>query len=178
MTDQSPARRTPALLTAALGLLLVALVAVAAFLAWRYTHFDDGPSRVARGTEAYVSTEERAAALQVAEQYSLRMDAIDGADPDGYAKRVKQLLTTKGATSFDKQWAALQQLGMDKKTQGKGEVLASAVSDIDPDSATVMVAHDAVITTGSGTTGRHYRWTIELEKVRGTWLVDAFTQAD
>lgn len=178
MTADRSGRLSPALLTAAVALVALLLTMLAGFLVWRSLHFEDGPSRLGGERATFIADSERSDALRVAEQYALRMDAIDGADPEGYAKLVKGLLTTKGKTKFDKEWAALQQLGMDKQTKGKGEILASALSDIDPDSATTLVAHDAVITNGQGTTGRHYRWTIELEKVKGRWLVDEFSQVD
>lgn len=178
MTAARSGRLSPALVTAALAVLLALAVAIAGFLVWRYVHYDDGPSRVGGDRAGWVADPERTQALLVAEQYVLRMDAINGADPAKYAARVKELLTTKGKAAFDKEWAALQQLGMDKQTTGKGEVLASGLADIDPDSATALVVHDAIVTSPQGSTGRHYRWTVELEKVKGQWLVDEFTQVE
>lgn len=178
MTTASAGGRSPALLTAVLSVVLVLVTAIAAFLAWRYVHFSDGPSHLGGDRSGWVSDSERSDALQLAEQFALRMDAINGAHPDQYAAQVKQLLTTKGKAAFDKEFAALSQLGTDKSSRGTGDVLASALSDIDTDSATALVVHDAVVSTTQGSTGRHYRWTVELEKIKGHWLVDSFDQAD
>jgi hypothetical protein len=37
------------------------------------------------------------------------------------------------------------------------------------------VVHDSTVKATSGTTERHYRWTVSLRKVHGDWLVDDFT---
>lgn len=168
---------TPALVLAALSVLFLLAATIAGFLVVRYVNFEDGPSRFG-ASDSWVADEARTEALQVAEQFALRMDAINGADLAGYTDKVKELLTTKGKTSFDEQFGQLQQLGVDKQTRGKGEILASALSDIDPDSATALVVHDAVVTASGKPTGRHYRWSVELERVKGAWRVDSFTQVE
>ena len=61
------------------------------------------------------------------------------------------------------------------KVKGKGKILQSGVADIDGDSATVLVAHDADVSTTQGDIKHYYRWSVELVKVDGTWLVDDFT---
>jgi hypothetical protein len=113
--------------------------------------------------------------ITVAEQFCLRMDAVDASDVDGYKKRVGQLLTTKQKAKFESQFAQFKSLGLDPKLKGSGTILASGLSDIDSDSATVLVAHDSSVTDSSGTSERHYRWTVALRKVHGDWLVDDFT---
>lgn len=176
MTATRSGRLTPALVIAAWAAILVLLAAIAVYLGVRYASFEDGPSRIGGDRDSWVGDTQRSEVLQVAEQFALRMDAINGADPEAYSAEVKELLTTKGKASFDEQFAALQQLGTDKQTRGTGEVLAAGLADIDHDSATALVVHDAVVTTAQGSNGRHYRWTVSLEKVRGSWLVDSFVQ--
>lgn len=176
MTATRSGRLSPALLTAAWAAVLVLLTVIAVYLGVRYASFEDGPSRIGGDRDSWVSDAERSEALQVAEQFALRMDAINGADPKAYADKVKELLTTKGKSAFEEQFAALQQLGTDKQTRGTGEVLATALADIDHDSASALVVHDAVVTSPQGSNGRHYRWTVALEKVKGEWLVDSFQQ--
>ncbi|MFL6023386.1 MAG: hypothetical protein ACJ72O_08630 [Marmoricola sp.] len=122
-----------------------------------------------------ISDTETAKAVGVADQFCLRMDNVDGSDPDGYVKKVEQLLTTKQKTKFASEFAQFQKLGMDANLKGTGTILASGVSDIDPDSATVLVAHDSAVVDKDGTTQRHYRWSVSLRKVDGRWLVDDFT---
>jgi hypothetical protein len=123
-----------------------------------------------------ISDTERHQAVAVAEQFCLRMDGVDGSDPDGYVKKVSELLTTKQKTKFEQEFTDFQKLGVDKALKGTGTILASGLSDIDPDSATVLVAHDSSVVATTGTTQRHYRWSVSLRMVGGHWLVDDFTQ--
>jgi predicted RecA/RadA family phage recombinase len=160
-----------------LGIVLVLAVAASAFLFYRYARFDDAPAGFAADGPT-VTDAERGAVLAVTEQFALRMDNIDGKDVKGYTEGVLELLTTKGKASFEKQFEALQKVGVDPKTKGEGRVLATAIAEMDDDSATTLVVHDAVVTTAQGSTGRHYRWTVSLRKVHGDWLVDDFNPVE
>jgi Mce-associated membrane protein len=124
-----------------------------------------------------ISDSERARVKAIAEQFCLRMDDVDGSDPDGYTKRVKELLTTKLKAAFDQQFGAVQKLDTDTTVKGVGTILASGIADIDPDSATVLVAHDTAVTSSSGNVLRHARWTVTLRKIDGHWLVDNWNPA-
>lgn len=127
----------------------------------------------------------RAAALQAAEQFTLRMDAFDGADLAGYTKSVSPLLTDKEKTVFTQQLQQFQKLyqQVQKASQGKGAaqapqpgkgtIVMAGVSQVDADSATVLVAHDSTIPGASQKL--HSRWTISMRKIDGDWLVDSFT---
>jgi hypothetical protein len=57
----------------------------------------------------------------------------------------------------------------------KGQVLSSAVANLDPDSAQVLVVSDANVTTVFDSRARHFRWEVELVKIDDRWLVDNFT---
>ena len=122
-----------------------------------------------------ISESEQHQAVAVAEQFCLRMDNVDGSDAEGYVKKVSELLTTKQKAKFTSEYAEFQKLGVDPELKGTGTILASGLADIDPDSATVLVAHDSAVVANTGTTQRHYRWTVTLRKVSGRWLVDDFT---
>jgi len=124
-----------------------------------------------------ISDSERAKVKAVAEQFCLRMDNVDASDPDSYTQKVKELLTTKEKAAFDQQFDAVLKLETDKTVKGVGTVLASGIADIDSDSATVLVAHDTVVTSSSGTVQRHARWTVTLRHVNGRWLVDNWNPA-
>jgi Mce-associated membrane protein len=117
---------------------------------------------------------DRAAASNVASQFALRMDKIDGTDFDGYIKGVNELLTTKAKTKNNQVFDAMKQSYEAAKVKGSGKVLLSAVGDSDEDSATVLVAHDADVSTTQGSIQHHYRWSVNLVKVDGDWLVDDF----
>jgi Mce-associated membrane protein len=118
--------------------------------------------------------QERAAAANVASQFALRMDKVDGADFDGYIKGVNDLLTTKAKTKNTEVFNAMKQSYETAKVKGSGKVLLTAVGDSDEDSATVLVVHDADVTTTQGNIEHHYRWTVNVVKVDGSWLVDDF----
>lgn len=161
----------------ALGLVVLTALAVlvAAVMVYRASHPTDEPFSLSNSGQSIPSDSLRHEVVAVAEQFCLRMDAVDGSDVDGYKKKVSELLTTKQKTKFDSSFAEFEKLGVSKDLKGTGTVLASGVSEVDADSATVLVAHDSTIKDTSGTTDRHYRWTVALRKVHGDWLVDDFT---
>ena len=150
-------------------------VVIAGVLLYRASHLTDKPFSLSNSGQVITSDSDRHAAVALAEQFCLRMDAIDGSDVDGYKKRVAQLLTTKQKAKFTSQFAEFEKVGVDKSLKGEGTILSSGLADIDPDSATVLVVHDSTVKATSGTTERHYRWTVSLRKVHGSWLVDDFT---
>ena len=156
-------------------LLTVLSVAVAGVLVYRSSHLTDEPFSLSNSGQPVISDAERHQVLAIAEQFCLRMDALDASDLSGYKKRVSQLLTTKQKAKFDTEFDQFQKLSLDPKLKGTGTILASGLSDIDEDSATALVAHDSSVTDSNGTSERHYRWTVALRKVHGHWLVDDFT---
>lgn len=167
--------RTRGLIALALLVLTVLSVAVAGVLLYRSSHLTDEPFSLSNSGQAIPSDSVRHEVVAVAEQFCLRMDAVDASDVDGYKKRVSELLTTKQKAKFASEFAQFQKLGLDKQLKGTGTILASGLGDIDQDSATVLVAHDSTVKASTGTTERHYRWTVALRKVHGDWLVDDFT---
>ncbi len=148
--------------------LTVILVAGAAVLTYR--SFNVTSSGVPVPSE-----DEQHKAVATAEQFALRVDGFNGDDPEAYRKSVTSLLTTKYKADFDKQFEQIQKLGIQKGQKGQGTVLASGITDMDADSATVLVVHDNTVTSSTGSGKQHSRWTIELDKVGGRWLVDDFT---
>jgi Mce-associated membrane protein len=120
-------------------------------------------------------------AITAAEQFALRVDAFDGSDFQAYAKSIEPLLTTKERTEFSQQLQQFQQLleqtrqpgSSDKEaTPPKGKIQLAGATDVDEDSATVLVAHDAV--GGSSAETLRSRWTVGMRKIDGDWLVDSF----
>ena len=187
-TGNNRSFRTLADGVASSGLLLVAglvaalLLGVGVTASVVYIHRDssDGLTTKALTTnngDPLISDGERAKVKAVAEQFCLRMDDIDASDPEAYTSKVKELLTTKLKAAFDQQFGAVNKLETDKSVKGVGTILASGVADIDPDSATVLVAHDTAVTSSSGNVQRHARWTVSLRKIDGRWLVDNWNPA-
>ncbi|HEX2893866.1 MAG TPA: hypothetical protein VHO29_07670 [Marmoricola sp.] len=173
--SQATTGRTRGLIALALVVLTALSVAVAGVLLYRSAHLTDEPFSLSNSGQSIPSDAARHQAVAVAEQFCLRMDAVDASDVEGYKKKVSELLTTKQKAKFESEFAQFQKLGLDKELKGTGTILASGVADIDQDSATVLVAHDSSVKASGGTTERHYRWTVALRKVHGDWLVDDFT---
>jgi hypothetical protein len=118
--------------------------------------------------------DERAAAANVASQFALRMDKVDGTDFDGYLKSITELMSTKSQAKNKQAFDAIRQSYQTAKVKGTGKVLLTAVGDADDDSATVLVVHDQDVTTTQGNIEHHYRWSVSMVKVKGDWLVDDF----
>jgi Mce-associated membrane protein len=161
----------------ALGIVVVTVLALvlAVVLFQRSRHLTDQPFSLSNSGQVIPSDSARHTAVAVAEQFCLRMDAVDGSDAKGYVKKVSQLLTTKQKAKFTQEFSDFSKLGIAPGIKGTGTVLASGVADMDSDSATVLVAHDSTVKDGTNTTQRHYRWTVSLREVGGKWLVDDFT---
>ncbi|MCW2761431.1 MAG: hypothetical protein JWR85_1632 [Marmoricola sp.] len=153
--------RTLRIVSAVLAVVLVAAVGVSVWFGLKIR--DDRDAQ-----------QERAKAANVASQFALRMDKVDGTDFDGYIKGVNQLLTTKAKTKNNQVFDAMKQSYEAAKVKGTGKVLLTAVGDSDDDSATVLVVHDADVTTAQGNIAHHYRWSVNVVKVNGSWLVDDF----
>jgi Mce-associated membrane protein len=162
-----PASRASArllrIVTLVLAVVLVAGIGVALWFAHQVRASDD-------------EQHQRAQAVNAASQFALRMDTFDGKDIDAYSKKVQELLTTKYKSEFDKQFEPFKQVYSQAQAVGTGKVVMSGVASYDPDSATVLVVHDGSVKSKLGQSQvRHQRWTIDLVKVGGRWLVDDFS---
>jgi hypothetical protein len=131
---------------------------------------------------------QRERAMSQGRQFMLRIgtygpDLLDGQGRmPAYTQRVRQVITPKFAASFDKEGGRLaEQLVAQAGVARSAEVFATGVSDIDEDSATVLVA---------GTFTDSYpdkqqrlraqdpvpvRLRLSLVRVDGSWLVDDFS---
>lgn len=167
----TPAR---AATTLVLALLLVVGLVSTGYLAYRKANPTADPFDPAAGP-VLVSDRERAEVTAVAEQFTLRMDNVDGTKFDEYVDGIDALLTTKAKAENKGTLESLEQAYRSAEVKGTGTVLVAGVSDLSADQATVLVAHDADVTTKQGDIEHHYRWAIDLVKVDGDWLVDGFT---
>lgn len=166
--------RARALLAGGLLILLVLGLVVSGYLVYRLNHINDDPLNPLSDAPAAPAEAQRKQATAVAEQFALRMDNVDSAKFDAYVKSVNGMLTTKAKTKNSEVFDTMKQSYEAAKVKGTGKVLATGLSDIDDDSATVLVAHDASVQTTQGNIEHHYRWSVNLVKVSGKWLVDDF----
>ncbi len=149
-------------MNAVLALLLVAATATAVVFSTKLNGDND-------------RDRDRAAAASVAEQFALRVDNFSGKDIDKYSKNIQALLTTKFKGAFDKEFEPFKQVYTQADATGTGKILASGVGSSDEDSATVLVAHDALVKSKLGDQQRHNRWSVSMVKVQGKWRVDDFS---
>lgn len=164
--SRSAASRNPLtsrLVTAALVLLLV-VATTFAVLMWRQHRTDTA-------AEA-----DRTAAVNVAEQFTLRLDSFDYKDLDAYSKRVTALLTDKMRSDFQGSFKGFNSAFKAIQIKSKGTVLSAGVQDIDQDSATVLVIHDVNVTSKGCVQPPYKRMSVDLRKIKGTWLVDDFKE--
>lgn len=171
---RSTPSRARAATTLVLALLLVVGIVSTGYLAYRKANPTADPFDPAAGP-VLVSDRERSEVIAVAEQFTLRMDNVDGTQFDDYVAGIDALLTTKARAENEGTLESLEQAYRAAEVKGTGTVLVSGVADLSADQATVLVAHDADVTTKQGDIEHHYRWAIDLVKVDGDWLVDGFT---
>jgi Mce-associated membrane protein len=162
-----PSGRPPTAVLLVAGLLVVVLIVAVVIAVQRYGQIRD----------QHRLDDDRRDALTAAEQFALRMDALDASNLDAYQKSIEPLLTTKEKTEFSQQFDQFRQLlSQAQKTTGgttpKGKIQLAGVADADSDSANVLVAHDS--TGGSSQETLHSRWTLGMRKIGGKWLVDSF----
>ena len=102
------------------------------------------------------------------------MDTFDGDHIDDYDQAVNALLTTKAKTKFKQSFQAFDEGLPARQGQGTGKLHAAGMEDTDDDSATVLVVHDGSVKSTPATRSSHLRWSVQLVKVDGAWLVDDF----
>lgn len=136
-----------------------------------------GQLLVLRPAAAEVEEEERnrTAVTRAAERFTVEVNNYDASDVDTLKARVGPLLTTKFRTDFEKSIDDLVTQIQQAELTSTGEVLKSAVASVDPDSAEVLVVADADTQSVFDRRARHFRWSVDLVKVDGRWLVDNFT---
>lgn len=125
--------------------------------------------------DATVTTQQdRAAVVRVAERFTAEVNNYDVGSIGQYQQRIRPLLSTKFQGEFSQAMKDIVASVQQAKMTSKGDVLASGVSSVDPDSAQVLVVADANVKTVFDTRARHFRWQVSLVKVNDRWLVDNF----
>ena len=162
------------MLALVLGLALLASVGVCVWLL------------AGRRGEADDLQQQREQVMAQTRQFLLRMgtygpDLLDdqGAMP-AYRDQVGEVITPKFKASFEKEAGVAEQLVAQSQAARVAEVFATGVSDVDPDSATALVAGtftDTYVVKDEPVEGEPVPFRIEVSLVRidGDWLVDDFT---
>jgi Mce-associated membrane protein len=165
---------SPTFRVVVLGVLVVALLAASGTLIWLLA---------GRRGEAEDVQQQREAVMAQTDQFMLRMGTYgpsmldDHGQMPTYRSRVKAVITPKFATSFEQQAGTAEQLVQQAGVSRKAEIFSTAVSTIDSDSASALVAGSFTDTYKKGGQQAPVPFRIEVSLVRtdGTWLVDDFT---
>ena len=183
-TGAAPRRTTPLWRPLLAAVLTLVCLACAGLLAWLLS--SSGPS----SSLGLDSPGDREEVMSLTDQFVKRLgtyspDMVDesGQMPE-YREQVREVITPKFAADFDKQVVTAEQLVAQAGITRSTEVFATAVSSIDDDSARALVAGAFTdsYTQGTGedeqTTPQDplpFRFTVDLVKIDGAWLVDDFT---
>lgn len=147
---------------------LVALIVVALDVVALRPKYDD----------TMTAQQDRASVVRVAERFTVEVNNYNVGSIDQYQQRITPLLTTKFQGEFSQAMQDIVSSVKQAKMNSKGQVLASGVESVDPDSAHVLVVADANVKTVFDNRARHFRWDVSLRKVGGRWLVDDFSPVD
>lgn len=125
--------------------------------------------------DARADSENRADAVRAAERFAVQVNNFEAADVGSLQERLTPLLTTKFNADFESTVTDLLAQIEQADLTSRGQVIRSAVAGVDDDSAEVLVVADASADSKFGQRDRHFRWTVDLVRVDGDWLVDNFT---
>lgn len=160
----APRRTTLERLLAALAAVLLVAVVVGAVFVVR-EHRDGERDREAQ--------ERYGAVQQAAAEEVLAMFNIDYRDPQATIEKVRAGATAEFAEEFDKASGGVVDLTAQAKSVMTAEVLWTGVVDVDPDSATVIVATTGTVVntqTGEKPSARNFRLKLGLVREGDRWL--------
>lgn len=114
-------------------------------------------------------------ALRAAEATAEALVNIDHRDPEASFEAVRETATGTFLEQYDASAGSLVDLVTQFESVLTGSVVASAVSSLDQDDATVLVATDGTITnaqTGEDAQARNFRILVRLVREDDRWLTD------
>jgi len=160
--------------TVVLACAFVVAITAGVLLSLRYADTNGQAEASRSGSSITKEQQEREDVQAAVSAFVANLNSYSVKDIDGYQDRLKPLLTPGFAQSFD---LAVENIVAQVKATNmtsEGEVLSTAVSSIDPNSATALVVADATVKSALGDRLRHFRWRVSLIKSEGTWLIDDF----
>jgi hypothetical protein len=157
--------------------LVVALV-VGVVVTVRYVGDDETASSGSQ-VDASLSDEleERGRVKTAAGTFVANVNTYDSDDIDAFRQRLDGLLTPSFAQSNKVFVDSIIKTMRTTKLKSEGDVLRTAVAQIDDSSATALVIADAHATSVFGERVRHFRWEVSLVRDPddpNRWLVDDF----
>ena len=171
--EPRPASLSPTTrLVMAWGLVAVLLAGIA-WGAVQIADRDEATGTSASGSLADEMSGRRAVQLAVSSfAANLTTYAVD--DIGGYKSRLTPLMTEGFAKSFDLAVDGIVAEVKATKMTSQGQVVQTAVSSVDDDSAIALVVADVQVGSSLGDRVRHFRWKVTLVRQGETWLVDGF----
>ena len=121
--------------------------------------------------------EERGRVKTAAATFVANVNTYDSDDIDAFRQRLDGLLTPSFAQSNKVFVDSIIKTMKTTKLKSDGDVLRTAVAQIDDSSATALVIADAHATSVFGERVRHFRWEVSLVRDpddANRWLVDDF----
>lgn len=115
----------------------------------------------------------RAVQLAVA-TFAANLNDYSVEDIAGYQARLQPLLTPGFAKSFGLAVDGIVAEVESTRMTSQGNVVQTAVTSIDDDTATALVVADVNVTSALGDRERHFRWKVTLVHNGDAWLVDGF----
>jgi len=165
-------------LSVVLACALVFAVVVGILVTVNYRSNEDTASSGSR-VDASLAAEldERGRVKTAAGTFVANVNTYDSNDIDAFRKRLDGLLTPSFAQSNKVFVDSIIKTMKTTKLKSDGDVLRTAVAQIDDSSATALVIADAHATSVFGERVRHFRWKVSLVKDpddSSRWLVDDF----
>ena len=123
------------------------------------------------------SRSERQEVVTRATDFAVAFNTYTVEEKADYQRRMKTLMTPSYFKEFSKITDAMFGAIEDKnQSSGDAKVLATAVDSIDEDSAVVLVAVNASVTSGEekAAVERRFRWTVTFGRYKDEWRVREF----
>jgi hypothetical protein len=177
-SGSSLSERGRLVLAVVLACVLVVAVVVGIVVTARYVGDDDTASSGSQ-VDASLSDElqEREQVKTAAGTFVANVNTYDSEDIDAFRERLDGLLTPSFAQSNQVFVDSIIKTMRTTKLKSDGDVLRTAVAQIDDSSATALVIADAHATSVFGERVRHFRWKVGLVRDpddANRWLVDDF----
>ncbi|GAA4095459.1 hypothetical protein [Nonomuraea soli] len=124
--------------------------------------------------EAHALADERQAALDAAGTHAMNLISISHATVDADIERILATSTGPARSEYAAGAAKLKETTLANKVVQTGVLRATGLESMKPGSAKILVVADVDIRwegSNSPPQKRFYRWSMELIKVGGSWLV-------
>ncbi|MCG5217124.1 hypothetical protein [Streptosporangium sp. KLBMP 9127] len=154
--------------------LIVAVLGALALLAAGGLFWVSGDLR-----EAQAATQERQAAIRAAGTYAVNLLSVNHKSVEGDIERVLATSTGVAKKAYASEAARLKKVTLDDKVMQTGVLRSVGLVSMRGGTASVLVVADAVIRwEGSDEAPQELfrRWSMEVTKVGGTWLVSKAEQ--